>query len=58
VFAENVSFSSPSAAASVVRAGNTNGRREWKVSSTGQTYADWQETRLKLAGVEDAGEID
>lgn len=52
VFAENVSFSSPSAAASIVRAGSSNGRKEWKVASTGQAYADWQETRLKLAGVD------
>lgn len=57
VFAENVSFSSPSAAATVVRAGNSNGRLEWKVLSTGQTYADWQETRLKMAGVEGTGGI-
>ncbi|RMH50630.1 MAG: GIY-YIG nuclease family protein [Bacteroidetes bacterium] len=51
VFAENVPFSSPSAAASVVRAGNTNGRGEWKEATTGKTYAEWQELQLKLAGV-------
>ena len=54
VFAENVSFSSPSAAATIVRASNANGRLEWKVASTGQTYRDWQATRLKMAGVDDA----
>jgi len=58
VFAENVSFSSPSAAASIVRAGSSNGRKEWKVASTGQAYADWQETRLKMAGVEGTSESD
>lgn len=52
VFAEDVPFSSPSAAASVVRAGNTNDRREWKEATTGKTYAEWQELQLKLAGVE------
>jgi hypothetical protein len=51
VFTENVSFSSPSAAASVVRARNTNGRLEWCAESNGMTYAEWQEARLREAGV-------
>ena len=53
VFADNVSFSSPSTAASVVLGANTNGRIKWTVSSTGQTYADWHESRLRMAGIED-----
>lgn len=52
VFADNVSFLSPSAAASVVLGANTNGRIKWTIQSNGQTYADWQETRLKMAGIE------
>lgn len=52
VFATDVPFDSPSAAATVVRAGNTNGRKEWKEASTGKSYGDWKELRLKLAGVE------
>jgi len=56
VFAENVPFSSPSTAASVVLAANVNGRIKWTLDSTGQTYADWQETRLKMAGVDDGAQ--
>lgn len=53
VFAEDVPFASPSAAATVVRAANTNGRREWKEVSTGKSYAEWKELQLKLAGVDE-----
>jgi len=49
VFAENVGFASPSAAAATVAARNTNGRYAWRVELTGQTYADWQESRLIAA---------
>lgn len=56
VFADNVAFDSPSAAASVVLGRNSNGRIEWKTADTGQTYADWQALRLKLAGVDDVAE--
>lgn len=52
VFADNVSFSSPSAAAAVVLGRNANGRIEWKTADTGKTYADWQALQLKLAGVD------
>jgi hypothetical protein len=52
VFAEDVAFSSPSAAAAIIRAGNANGRLEWRAEGTGQTYQDWYEDRLKAAGVE------
>lgn len=39
-FQTNVSFSSPSAAAAVVLGRAANGRTEWKVVGTSQTYAD------------------
>jgi DNA sulfur modification protein DndB len=42
IFTENVSFSSPSAAASIIRGTSTNGRKEWKVKGTEQTYGEWQ----------------
>lgn len=50
VFGEDVGFSSPSAAASVVCAGNTNGRIAWKVENTGQTYQEWYDQKLADAG--------
>ncbi len=57
VFAEDVPFASPSAAATVIMARNCNGRREWKEGSTGKTYGEWQELQLKLAGVEPTSEV-
>jgi hypothetical protein len=45
-FADNVAFSSPSAAGSVIAARDTNGRTNWHVDGTGQTYAEWHEARL------------
>jgi hypothetical protein len=45
-FAADVAFASPSAAASVVAARSASGPREWKVSTTGQTYRDWRAERL------------
>jgi|YNPBryantNP2012_1023418.scaffolds.fasta_scaffold00729_15 hypothetical protein len=56
VFADNVAFDSPSAAASVVLGANTNGRIAWKTADTGKTYADWQALQLKLAGIDEGGE--
>ena len=47
--AEDVSFSSPSAAAAVVAAGNMNGRTAWKLD-TGETYQEWHESRLPDEG--------
>lgn len=47
VFTEDVSFSSPSAAASVVYGGNQNGRKVWKIEGRGETYGKWQEEKLK-----------
>jgi Domain of unknown function (DUF4357) len=49
VFTEDVEFASPSAAAAVVAAGNTNGRKSWRIVDTKETYGDWQERKLKQA---------
>ena len=48
-FARPYAFSSPSAAASIVLDRNSNGRTEWKVESSKQTYADWQQARASQA---------
>ncbi len=53
VFAENVGFASPSAAANVVAAGSRNGREYWKVEGTGQTYGQWQDAKLAEVEGED-----
>lgn len=45
VFAKPHAFSSPSAAAAVVLDRNSNGRTEWKVNGSRQTYHDWQQAR-------------
>ncbi len=45
-FDEDVSFSSPSAAAQAVMGTSRNGRTDWKIDDTGETYADWQERRI------------
>lgn len=47
-FAEDVEFSSPSAAAAVVAAANRNGRIAWKLAG-GQTYAQWKEAQVAKA---------
>lgn len=44
-FARPYSFSSPSAAAAVVLDRNSNGRTEWKVKGSKQSYHDWQQVR-------------
>ena len=44
-FAKPWPFSSPSAAAAVVLDRNSNGRTEWKVKGSKQTYHDWQQTQ-------------
>ncbi|MEM6552945.1 MAG: GIY-YIG nuclease family protein [Planctomycetota bacterium] len=49
VFTDDQSFSSPSLAAAVVCTRNMNGRVSWKLVGTGQTYADWQDERLRQA---------
>ncbi|MFH1301111.1 MAG: GIY-YIG nuclease family protein [Planctomycetota bacterium] len=44
-FSDDVAFSSPSAGAAVVNAGNMNGRTMWKTES-GETYQQWHEKKL------------
>ncbi|SMY07236.1 GIY-YIG nuclease family protein [Flavimaricola marinus] len=44
-FAKPWSFNSPSAAAAVVLDRNSNGRIEWKVKGSKQTYHDWQQAQ-------------
>lgn len=53
VFTEDVAFSSPSAGAAVVNAGNMNGRTSWKLADTGETYQQWHEKKLAAAGPND-----
>ena len=45
-FTENYAFGSPSTASGVIAGRTSNGRREWKVKNTGQSYGDWDEARL------------
>lgn len=45
-FSEDVAFSSPSAAAQAVMGTSRNGRTDWTVAQTGETYADWQEGQI------------
>ena len=49
-FSRDQMFSSPSAAAAVVRGHPANGRTEWKVQSTGQTYGAWQDQQVSGDG--------
>ena len=49
-FAKPYSFSSPSAAAAVVLDRNSNGRTEWKVKGSKQSYHDWQQTQAMAEG--------
>lgn len=49
-FAKPYSFSSPSAAAAVVLDRNSNGRTEWKVKGSKQSYHDWQQARAVTEG--------
>ena len=46
VFTRNWPFKSTSAAASVVRGAPANGRTEWKVQGTDQTYREWEADQL------------
>lgn len=58
LFADNVAFDSPSAAAAVVLGRNSNGRIEWKAADSGKTYADWQALQLQLEGVSESDDSD
>ena len=50
-FGRAFAFKSPSAAAAVVLDRNANGRIEWKVVGSKQTYHEWQEDKAKSAEV-------
>jgi len=50
-FARPWSFNSPSAAAAVVLDRNSNGRNEWKVKGSKQSYHDWQQAQAQEQGV-------
>jgi hypothetical protein len=45
-FATDVTFSSPSAAASIVAARSASGPLEWRPVGSGQTYRDWRSMKL------------
>lgn len=45
-FTKDTTFSSPSAAAAVIKNRNTNGRTAWRVKGTNQTLKDWQDSQL------------
>jgi len=47
-FAKPWPFNSPSAAAAVVLDRNSNGRIEWKVKDSKQTYHEWQQTLANI----------
>lgn len=48
VFDGNYIFRSPSAAAAVVLDRNSNGRREWKVVDSNQSYDEWQKLNVDI----------
>ena len=45
-FATDVTFSSPSAAASIVSARSASGPLEWKIQPEGLSYRDWRVARI------------
>lgn len=46
---EDVAFTSPSGAAVFLHGTSRNGRTDWCVEDSTETYADWQQSRLKSA---------
>lgn len=52
-FARPYPFRSPSAAAAVILDRNSNGRHEWKLQGSQQSYHDWQQAQSLLASVSD-----
>lgn len=48
VLTEDISLSSPSAAAAVVTGTKLNGRTVWQVKETDMTYADWVESQIQV----------
>jgi hypothetical protein len=55
-FAEDVPFNSPTMAAAIVVGSNRDGRIEWKVKGTNQTYAEWYEAQITKAEAAAASE--
>lgn len=53
VFTASYAFSSPSAAGAIVNGRPTNGRVEWQVSGTQQTYHDWEVADLAIQAQSD-----
>jgi hypothetical protein len=53
-FTKDYAFSSPSAAAAIVAGRSANGRTSWVLQSTGQTYADWEESLVQATEGEPA----
>ena len=45
-FKDDVTFASASAAAAVITNHNINGRTAWKLSNSGQTLKDWQDSQI------------
>lgn len=50
IFTQNVPFQSPSTAANIVSGASLNGRQQWKVQGTSQSYAKWAEEQIEKAG--------
>ncbi|MEO1853372.1 GIY-YIG nuclease family protein [Chromohalobacter sp.] len=48
-FVRDYGFTSPSPAAAIVAGRAANGRMDWKVEATGQSYADWQDQQVSAA---------
>lgn len=48
LFTRDISFSSPSAAASIVTGAQANGHILWKVKTTGQTYREWKSKSIDI----------
>ena len=57
-FTDDVEFSSPSAAASVIAAANRNGRLHWKVEGSGETYAAWKQRQVEASERETKGDVE
>jgi hypothetical protein len=50
IFADDYAFKSPSAAAAIVYGRAANGRIEWLVEGSSQTYAAWQDQKVAAVG--------
>lgn len=51
-FVRDYGFTSPSPAAAVVAGRAANGRFDWKIEATGQSYADWQDQQVSAAAAQ------